>query len=555
MFAFLVAAAGTAISVFLWHTRTVLEQNATREEFQIEARNLQSMAAQEIQLFMDVLDSIRQLHSISDQITSKDFEEFVRKGMSFQKRVLQGFGFVQRIDENTRQLIRQLDPGEAQTSMVIQDFDGQNGFNPAGNRPEYFALTYQTPANALGVPIGFDFASEESCSQAINRMRETGSPSLAGKTRNSPTEYYVFAPIMYPHLQGSIVVPPGFLVGFAVAIFRPNQVISRVAATPASRNLRISLTEEYTPLDTGGYSYQGPIAVADQTWILNCAASPDYLLAHGARRPEFILVIGLAVTLLVTIELLLMARRGQRIEQLVRNRTADLVAAKAQIEREMAERMRLESEILEISGREKLRVGQDLHDSLGQKLTGAVFLSRTLATNLAETGGEARDSAEHINELLKDALAQVRRLARGLAPVELEDEGLANALQRLAADTRETFGIQCELHTRGDARVRDNNTAVHLYHIAQEAVNNAVRHAKPSRILITLAAEADRGGQLTVESNGAGIPSESERGQGMGLRIMRYRTSMIDGSLDVQPRREGGTVVTCRFDMSPTSKV
>lgn len=559
MFAFLVAAAGTAISVLLWHTRTVLEQNATREEFHLEARNLQGLAAQEVQLFMDVLDSIRQLHSISDQITSKDFEEFVGKGMSFQKRVLQGFGFVQRIDQQTRHMMRQLGPSELQPSLIIQEIDetAQPGrFKSAREKPEYFALTYQTPSNALRVPIGFDFESDESCLRAINRMRETGTLALAGKIPGSSSDYYIFAPILYPEFQGAIVAPPGFLVGFAAAIFRPGEVIGRITKTPVARGLEISLVEGPAPAaSAGGFNYSSPIAIADASWTFLCTASPDYLQAHGTRRPEFILLIGLGITLLVTVELLLMARRGRRIEQVVRSRTADLLAAKTMLEREMAERMRLESEILEIGSAEKLRVGQDLHDSLGQKLTGAVFLSRTLATKLADAGGDARDSAEHINELLKDALAQVRRLARGLAPVELGDEGLANALQRLAADTRETFGIQCELRTEGDGRVRDNKSAVHLYHVAQEAVSNAVRHGKPTRIVITLAAAADSEGRLVVESDGAGIPAEEDRGQGMGLRIMRYRAAMIGGSLDVRRREEGGTVVTCRFAASPKSEV
>lgn len=555
VFAFLIAVSGTSISFLLWRARMVMERNTVRDEFQFEAKNLQGMVAQEIQLFTDVLDSIRQLHGISDQITSKDFEEFVGKGMTFQKNVLQGFGFVQRIDQDTRNLMQQLGPNGLQPSLMIQESAGRNGFKPARDRPEYFALTYQTPADVLHVPVGFDFESVEPYQQAINRMRESGAMSLAGKIPGSLSEYYVFAPILYSEFQGSIIAPPGFLVGFAAAIFRPDRVINHVTEAPVARGLHISLTEKFSALDGRGYNYQGPIAVADQTWILNCTASPDYLLAHRTQRPEWILLIGLTITLLVTFELVLMARRGRRIEQVVRTRTADLLAAKAMLEREMAERMRLESEILEIGSREKMRVGQDLHDSLGQKLTGAVFLSRTLATKLADAGGEERDSAEHINELLKDALSQVRRLARGLAPVELGDEGLANALQRLATDTREACKIDCTFHPEDDGRVRDNKVAVHLYHVAQEAVSNAVRHGKPSRILITLAAGADGGGRLTIENDGAGIPVEAERGQGMGLRIMHYRAAMIGGSLDVQRSKEGGTIVICRFSVSPKSKV
>jgi signal transduction histidine kinase len=408
----------------------------------------------------------------------------------------------------------------------------------------------------------------------------------------------MFAPILYSEFQGRPMVSPGYLVGFAVAVFRPDQIVRRVAEIPAARNLKInliipdnraqgsdtlqqpvrvvgrqsragSLSTEIgkeanmssrnpsakANLVAPGFlgphpellSFSSPISVADDTWTFQCTASPNYLQAHRTHRPELILLIGLAITLLVTIELLLLARRGRKIEQIVQARPMDLLAAKAMIEREMSERMRLESEILEISSREKMRVGQDLHDSLGQKLTGAVFLSRTLATKLADAGGEKRDSAEHINELLKDALAQVRRIARGLAPVELDDEGLANALQRLTTDTQETYGVNCSFQAEGNGRVSDNNASVHLFHIAQEAVNNAVRHGKPDRILITLAAGAGDGGRLVVEDNGAGIPDAAKRGQGMGLRIMHYRATMIGGSLDVQRCRDRGAVVTCRF--------
>jgi signal transduction histidine kinase len=91
--------------------------------------------------------------------------------------------------------------------------------------------------------------------------------------------------------------------------------------------------------------------------------------------------------------------------------------------------------------------------------------------------------------------------------------------------------------------------------VAQEAVSNAVRHGKPGRILITLAAGADGGGRLTIENDGAGIPAEAERGQGMGLRIMHYRAAMIGGSLEVQRRREGGTIVICRFDIKTTDGI
>jgi two-component system, LuxR family, sensor kinase FixL len=219
----------------------------------------------------------------------------------------------------------------------------------------------------------------------------------------------------------------------------------------------------------------------------------------------------------------------------------------------MRERMRLESEILEISSREKERVGLDLHDSLGQKLTGAVFLSRALIEHLSGHGGEDLDSARRINDILKETVAQVRRIARGLAPVELGEEGLADALRGLAEESRGLFGIACEFRSEGAPRVRNAKAAIHLYHIAQEAVTNAARHGQASRVVITLAT-GDGAGRLTVEDNGTGLPADADRRGGLGLRIMRYRAEMFGGALDVRAQPGGGTVLTCRFDPAGEQK-
>ena len=241
IFTFLIALSGTGISFWLWRARTVTERNAVKEEFHLEAQNLQSLIAQEIQLFMDVLNSIRQLHNISDQINARDFEEFVNKGMSYQKRILQGFGFVQRTSHETRQLMQKPGTNSLQPTLVIQESDGQNGFKPVPDKPEYYALTYQTPAGSMNVPNGFDFSSTEPYLNAIHHMIEFGEVSLGGKLPDSASDYYVFAPILYSEFQGHPVAPPGYLIGFAVAIFRPEQIVRHIAEIQAAHNLKIDL--------------------------------------------------------------------------------------------------------------------------------------------------------------------------------------------------------------------------------------------------------------------------------------------------------------------------
>lgn len=225
------------------------------------------------------------------------------------------------------------------------------------------------------------------------------------------------------------------------------------------------------------------------------------------------------------------------------------------IVRDITERKRLEREILEVSGREQLRIGQDLHDGLGQQLLGIAMMSRALEKTLAVKSLEESAAAKTITDLIQESVMQAKSLARGLYPVELERNGIVAALRELAGQIESLFSISCLFRYAARLRIPEGPAALHLYRIAQEAVGNAVKHAKPREIVISLA--KDRGAvTLTVCDDGRGMPREAEPGRGMGLNIMRYRARMIDASLDIRPRAEGGTVVTCslRNPNSPQQK-
>ena len=211
---------------------------------------------------------------------------------------------------------------------------------------------------------------------------------------------------------------------------------------------------------------------------------------------------------------------------------------------DVTERRRLERLVLEISNTERQRIGQDLHDSLGQALTGIALLTGSLAQRLARQGSPEAGTALDISTLVKDAIGQARALAQGLCPVELSGEGLYAALRGLTENIIGVFGVPCTLACDGPVLVDDNMAAQHLYHIAQEAVTNAVRHGEPSQITIRL---ADRDGQLTmvIEDDGIGIRKESATDRGMGLRIMSHRAGMIGAVLQVRPNPKGGTIVKC----------
>lgn len=218
------------------------------------------------------------------------------------------------------------------------------------------------------------------------------------------------------------------------------------------------------------------------------------------------------------------------------------------IVRDMTRRKQLEREILEISNREQRRIGQDLHDSLCQHLAGIGFMGKVLERKVAsDTPLNLTDVSEIVN-LIDQAITLTKGYARGLNPVELP-EGLVFALGKLAENVRRLFSVSCELVCDGPFPIHDNETANHLYRIVQESINNAIKHGKADRIVISL----KRNGPsclLTVSDNGIGIRKAKSTGRGMGFNIMRYRASMFGATVDMKPGEQGGTDIVCSFQVS-----
>jgi PAS domain S-box-containing protein len=215
---------------------------------------------------------------------------------------------------------------------------------------------------------------------------------------------------------------------------------------------------------------------------------------------------------------------------------------------DITEKKRLEKSILEVSGREQRRIGQDLHDGLGQHLTGIAFLCKVQEQNLAAKQLPEAAAANKIVKLVNEAINKTRELSRGLHPVLDEPNGLMMALQQLAGETEDVFQVPCRFHSNGTILISDENVATHLYRIGQEAVNNAMKHAEPKSIGIVLSA-SEGFGSLEVSDDGRGFPIHLKGQVGMGLHIMHYRAGMIGGSLEVQKIARGGTRVTCVFPL------
>jgi signal transduction histidine kinase len=210
---------------------------------------------------------------------------------------------------------------------------------------------------------------------------------------------------------------------------------------------------------------------------------------------------------------------------------------------DMAHRERLEREVLDISEREQRRIGQDLHDGVCQHLTGIALLCRSHQQRLEAMAPSEAPGAERITNLINEGIEQTRCVTHGLHPVENDPSGLMEALQELANGVHAAAQLACRFECREPVLIPDQLTATHLYRIAQEAVQNAIRHAQPTTITIQLVA-GEAAITLTVTDDGRGLPAQRTK-RGLGLEIMNYRAHTLGAKLTIERGTERGMVVRC----------
>jgi signal transduction histidine kinase len=213
---------------------------------------------------------------------------------------------------------------------------------------------------------------------------------------------------------------------------------------------------------------------------------------------------------------------------------------------EMAARRRLEKQLLSISDEQQRRIGADLHDELGQHLTGIACLAAALRDNLKAKHAESAEKAHQIAAMINGTIELTRMLARGLCPVQIEQGGLHAALEDLAFRVQRMHGVTCWFENGGAPPTLDPAVALHLYRIAQEAVNNAVRHGSADRIAVKLEVGA-LPLRLIIEDNGRGFtPGARRPSPGLGLHLMEQRADIIGGTFTITPRSQG-IRVECTF--------
>lgn len=216
---------------------------------------------------------------------------------------------------------------------------------------------------------------------------------------------------------------------------------------------------------------------------------------------------------------------------------------------DITERKQLEKELISISDREQRRIGQDLHDGLGQQLTAIEFMCQSLRADLKKAAPDLREQVSAMSAYLRQAITQTRALAHGLTAFILDASGLHGALAELVETTNSLGRAKCRFVCPATVRVRDSETAVHLYRIAQEAIGNAMKHAEATEIVVTL---QERNGVvvLRITDDGKGLPKTGADDHGVGLQVMKHRAATIGAELTVESKRNKGVTVTCTLRQS-----
>lgn len=234
----------------------------------------------------------------------------------------------------------------------------------------------------------------------------------------------------------------------------------------------------------------------------------------------------------------------EQLELRVQQRTADLQAANAELQRVLEQRHRLEQELLEIAENERRRIGFDLHDDLGQKLTGVSMMLKGLEKRLLRESHPLAEDATRVRELIQQVIEHTHNLAHQFSSMGVAGKDLVGVLDGLAANAEKMFGIDCQLEVRGGIPELAPNAIVQLSKIAQEAISNAIKHGRAAHIHLRVHVD-ERSLRLEIQNDGNPFHVPEGKKNRMGLRIMNYRANTIGAVFDIKPGSSNGSVATC----------
>jgi len=545
-----------------WKISQQVELEA-RSSFTLRVYELQSSLAMQFQRYEDILFGVAGLYRADHEVSPAEFEAYAAAlNISRRYKALSSFNYAEYFDESQR----------TQFAEAYEQAIGSVENIPlilAPDRDEHMVITRTAPKGAPG--LGFDLMSTS------HRIpKHINFPISAGLFRRN-----------IPVSSGLPIKERGGIhpaLAMRLGVFKSDGVSAPRLMGTVGLTFRIAdFFEEALPLivdsrmtyrvenigRTDGTVYQPPVAIytnhekedplagnrgAENIFkasfiqpfggaLLRVELSEDKASFIGNRAnalPFFVFATGLLFFgLSATVIRILLSRK-------IKLKT-DIKLKTEQLEREVLRAKRLERELADTVEEERRRIGYELHDEIGQRLTGMSLGFQALSKQLQSVSSDLSDQAAALEANTSEAIASVRKLTHGLIPVPHGPTGLRTALEQLAA-TACTNATQCIFDFDDPVDVNDENVAANLYRIAQEATNNALKHARAKKIIIRLDYEEGKV-TLTVTDDGIGFQCDdyglmwTHSSAGAGLRIMTHRASVINFSLQVESYRRRGTTI------------
>ncbi len=578
MSAWTVLVLGAALSVLAFRYVAYQVEADARSQFEEQCREIHRAISNRLESYSSLLLGLRGLYQASDNVSRREFRDFVASmelPLSYPAVAVMNYAAHVPVGMKTRfeQQVRR------DTSVKP---DGYPGFTigPPGKRPEYQPLIYLEPFEGNGNVMGLDLLQNRTNSP-LGLVKDTMELRSAGElVRHQPGN--ALSMRLAVHRKGastktleerrrafagtvgmglSLVrlmtetIMPSTLASLRVRIHGVGHtelpgpsamasdanllIDSRILHPQAAGNATSpiertgSILEKRTRIEFGGALLELSFEARQQSY-----STP---LSH--MLPVFVLAIGLAISLLLFRLIRSLVRSRHVLEAAVAERTGELEQANRKLQQEISERTKLEREVFQIGAEERRWMGQELHDNIGQRLTSLGFMAEALAKDLRLKLRDGSEQASRIGSQISETISQTRLLARGLNPVAVEAGGLTKALERLTRDVSETYRIDCRIVASGTS-IPENALFEHnLYRMAQQSITNAITHGHATQVRLELTNDALHL-RMAIIDNGVGFEhAHTESKSGLGLRIMRYRCSVLGLDLRVEHPAGGGSAI------------
>jgi signal transduction histidine kinase len=567
--AYIYMGGGLVISILIAVRLYWNDDDRIRREFMHTINTYALSINEQVHEDIAILYSFEGLFNASEEVSRSEFHSFASILLA-RYPTMQGVGWIPRIRANERERAEQRAQKDGVDGFQITERQEQGSMIRAGQRDEYYPVYFIEPFKENKLALGFNLVSHPKRREALYIARDSGEAQATERIILVQEKTEAWAVLFFvPVYNGS---PTNTnerrksIRGFISGVFRIEDILLAAEAhIPSDSMIDILLidktderqtellhkTDHETAEFIPAYRYTKSINLGGgRTWRLVATPSKAYLAEQRSIIPYGSLLLGLFITGGLSHYLTRLAKENERVEQQVRIRTQELqtqstalTESNANLKREVVQRKQLQKQFAEVTDHEQRRLGQELHDSLGQQVAVAAMMAQSLQGRLAAEGPEASQS-NRLTKSIQIAQTQIRSISKGLLPVDIDPAGLKDALAELVLSVRGLNEFDVNFVYDEGVVVADNTAATQLYRIAQEALRNALEHGEATQITIYLRL-AEHGLTLTIQDEGNGFSSNMPKSSGSGLTIMRHRAELIGATFTIESHVEKGTSVSC----------